>query len=69
MNQFNTIKIYTIFEQQHDTNSSQVPIDYKLGETRTKKVQKFHGLQVLKPYGVCSLIIVGLCYKSISKDI
>ena len=29
MNQFNVIKIYTIFTQQQDTNSIQVPIDYK----------------------------------------
>ena len=31
MNQFNIIKIYTIFIQQEDTNSIQVLIDYKLG--------------------------------------
>ena len=35
MNQFNIIKIYTIFTQQQDTNSIQVPIDYKLGDTGT----------------------------------
>ena len=35
MNQFNIIKIYTIFRQQQDTNSIQVPIDYKLGDTGT----------------------------------
>ena len=29
MNQFDIIKIYTIFTQQQDTNSVQVPIDYK----------------------------------------
>ena len=29
MNQFSIIKIYTIFTQQQDTNSAQVPIDYK----------------------------------------
>ena len=29
MDQFNIIKIYTIFTQQQDTNSVQVPIDYK----------------------------------------
>ena len=29
MNQFNIIKICTIFTQQQDTNSIQVPIDYK----------------------------------------
>ena len=30
MNQFNITKIYTIFTQQQDTNSIQVPMDYKL---------------------------------------
>ena len=35
MNQFNITKIYTIFTQQEDTNSIQVPIDYKLGDTGT----------------------------------
>ena len=35
MNQFNMIKIYTIFTQQQDTNSIQVPIDYKPGDTGT----------------------------------
>ena len=34
MNQFNII-IYTIFTQSYDTNSIQVPIDYKLGDTGT----------------------------------
>ena len=29
MSQFNIIKIYTIFRQQQNTNSIQVPIDYK----------------------------------------
>ena len=29
MNQFNIIEIYTIFTQHQDTNSIQVPIDYK----------------------------------------
>ena len=57
MNQFNRIKIYTIFTQQQDTNSIQVPIDYKLGDSGTypgtsNKVQKFHGLKSLKS---CSL--------------
>ena len=52
MNQFNIIKIYTNFTQQ-DTNSIQVPIDYKLGDTEIylgteNMVQKFHGLKVLK---------------------
>ena len=32
MNQFNIIKIYTIFTQQ-DTNSIQVSIDYNPGDT------------------------------------
>ena len=35
MNQFNIIKIYTIFTQQQDTNTIQVSIDYKLGDTGT----------------------------------
>ena len=35
MNQFNIIKIYTIFIQQQDTNSIQVPVDYRLGDTET----------------------------------
>ena len=35
MNKFNVIKIYTIFTQQWDTNSIQVPIDYKSGDTGT----------------------------------
>ena len=35
MNQFNIIKMYTIFTQQQDTNSIQVPIDCKPGETGT----------------------------------
>ena len=35
MNQFNVIKIYTIFTQQQDTNSTQVPLDYKPGDTGT----------------------------------
>ena len=29
MSQFNIIKLYTILTQQQDTNSIQVPIDYK----------------------------------------
>ena len=57
VNQFNMIKIYIIFTQQQDTNSIQVPIDYKLGDSGTypgtsNKVQKFHGLKSLKS---CSL--------------
>ena len=35
MNQFNVIKIYKIFTQQQDTNSIQVLIDYKPGDTGT----------------------------------
>ena len=35
MNQFNTIKIYTVFTQQQDTSSIQVPIDYKPGDSET----------------------------------
>ena len=35
MNQFNIIKIYTIFTQQQDTNSIQVPIECKPGDTGT----------------------------------
>ena len=31
---FNIIKIYTILTQQYDTNSIQVPIDGKLGNTK-----------------------------------
>ena len=57
MNQFNMIKIYTIFTQQQDTNSIPVPVDYKLGDTGTypetyNKVQKSHGLKVLKSESV-----------------
>ena len=29
------VKVYTIFTQQSDTNSVQVPIDYKLGDSGT----------------------------------
>ena len=35
MNQFKVIKIYVIFTQQQDTNSIQVPIDYKREDTGT----------------------------------
>ena len=35
MNELNIIKIYSVFTQQQDTNSIQVPIDYKLGDTET----------------------------------
>ena len=46
MNQFNKIKIFTIFTQQHDINSIQFLIDCKLGDTGTypgtlNTVQKF----------------------------
>ena len=58
-NQCNIINIYTIFTQQQDTNSIQVPIYYKPGDTRTypgtyNKMQKFHGLKVLKSYSLFS---------------
>ena len=33
VNQFSIIKIYSIFTQQRDTNSIQVPIDDKPGDT------------------------------------
>ena len=35
MNQFNIIKMYTVFTQQQGTNSIQVPKDYKPGDTGT----------------------------------
>ena len=35
MIQYDIIKIYTIFTQQQDTNSIQVPIAFKLGDTGT----------------------------------
>ena len=35
MNQFSIIKIYTVFTQQFDTHSIQVPINYKPGDTGT----------------------------------
>ena len=35
MNQFNIIKIYTVFTQQWDAKSIQVPKEYKLGDTGT----------------------------------
>ena len=34
-NQFNIIKIYIIFTQQQETNSIQVTIGYKPGDTET----------------------------------
>ena len=35
MNQFNVIKVYKIFTHHQDTNSIQVPIDYKSGVIET----------------------------------
>ena len=35
MNQFSMIKMYTVLTQQQDTNSIQVPTDYKLEDTGT----------------------------------
>ena len=35
MDQLDIIEIYTIITQQQDTNSIQVTIDYKLGDTGT----------------------------------
>ena len=35
MNQLHIFKIYTIFTLQQDTNSIQVPIDYKPGDPGT----------------------------------
>ena len=35
MTLFNKIRIYTIFTQQYNTDSIQIPIDYKLGDTGT----------------------------------
>ena len=35
MNQIDIIKIYTTFTQQQGTNSIQVPIDYKPGDSGT----------------------------------
>ena len=46
MNQFNIIKIYKIFTQQHGTNSIQVPIDYKLGGIGTV-ISEFHNIKIL----------------------
>ena len=65
MNQFNIIKIYSIFKQQQDTNTIQAPIHYKPEDTGTypgmqNNMQKFHDLKVLKSYGVYSLITVEL---------
>ena len=65
MNQFNIIKIYEMFTQEQDTNSIQVPTGYKLGDTgiqpgRESKVQKSHGLEILKSHTVCSFITVEL---------
>ena len=59
MNQFNIIKIYTIFTQQLGTSYIQAPIDYKLADTRTypgilNKMQKFHDIKVLKSHSLFS---------------
>ena len=35
MNQFNVVKVYTIFTQQQDANSIQIHIDCKSGDTGT----------------------------------
>ena len=35
MTLFNKIRIYTIFTQQYNTDSIQIHIDYKLGDTGT----------------------------------
>ena len=48
-----------MFTQQWDTNSIQVHLDCKVGDTGTfpgteNKVQKFHGLKVLKLYSLFS---------------
>ena len=48
------------FTQQQDTNSIQVPIDHKLGDTRTYPGTDLHGLQVLKSYRVCFLLTLQL---------
>ena len=71
MNQFNMIKVYTICTQQQDTNSIQVPIDYKLGDTETSRrpgteMSWSKGIEIKQ---ICSLTTVELCYRPISKDI
>ena len=48
------------FTQQQDTNSIQVPIDHKLGDTGTYPGTDLHGLKVLKSYRVCFLITLQL---------
>ena len=48
MNQFNIIKMYTIFTQQQATNSIQVPKDYKPHWNISRDIkqgEKFHGLK------------------------
>ena len=65
VNQFNEVKIYTILTQQYDTNSVQVSIDCTPGSAETyqgtlHKMQKLHGLNVLKSYRVCSLNHCGI---------
>ena len=54
-----------MFTQEQDTNSIQVPTGYKPGDTgiqpgRESKVQKSHGLEILKSHTVCSFITVEL---------
>ena len=69
MNQFNTIKIYTIFTQQQDTNSIQVPIDYKSGDHKLEHIQEHKTrckdfmiwMTDAESYRVCSLLTVELC--------
>ena len=72
MNQFNRIKIYTIFTQQQDTNSIQVPIDYKLGDSETHKghkqgakISQSKGIEIIQSlfYDYCGIML------EISKDI
>ena len=46
MNQFNIIKIYTVFTQQQDTNSIQVPIDCKPEDTETISRDVKHGAEI-----------------------
>ena len=69
MNQFNKIKIYTIFTQQQNTNSVQVPVDCKLEDTGIKQGAKLSlskGIEIIQN---APLITVESCQKLISKDI
>ena len=60
MNQFNIIKIYTIFTQQQDTNSIQVSINYKLEDTGsypgTQRRGKSFIIKTMKNFIVSKLI-------------